>query len=150
VSFSYDFTSAPLIANVRLLISDTQAPGIFSDEEITAFYNIQASQFQSSQFYSYPVGRNLPASPVSFLRVAALALSALASNQSRLASITQLLDVHLAPGVAAKALRDQAAEYRAIDDDAGAFAVIEQVNTSWNMRDRFWAQVQRQGGGAIS
>jgi hypothetical protein len=87
---------------------------------------------------------------VSFLRVAALALSALASNQSRLASITQLLDVHLAPGVAAKALRDQAAEYRAIDDDAGAFAVIEQVNTSWNMRDRFWAQVQRQGGGAIS
>lgn len=44
--FSYDFTSAPLIANVRLLSADTQSPGILSDEEITALYNIQASQFQ--------------------------------------------------------------------------------------------------------
>ncbi len=151
VPFSYSFDSNPLVAYVRLLISDTvntdANPAIFSDTEITAFYAIQQSQFQSSMFFSGPAGRNLPLSPVSYLRVAALALDSLASNKSRLSSITQLLDVHLSPDKAANALRAQAAEYRAVDDDAGAFSIIEQVTTGWAFEQRFWSQIQRQQGG---
>lgn len=147
MSFTYSFTDAPAIAYVRLLISDTTAPGIFSDEEITAFYAIQRSQFQSSMFYSYPAGQNLPLQPLSYLRVAALALDSLASNQARLASITQLLDVHLAPSVAAKSLREQADNYRQVDDDSGAMAIIEQCPTVWAFQDRYWNQIQRQSGG---
>ena len=146
MSFTYSFTTNPLVAYVRLLISDTQAPGIFSDEEIGAFYNIQASTWQTSMFFSFPAGATLPSQPVSYVRVAALALDTLAANLSRLASVTQLLDVHLAPAAASKALRDQAAEYRAIDDDAGAFAVIECCPTSWAFQDRYWKCIQRQSG----
>lgn len=154
MSFTYDLTSNPTVAYVRLLISDTvdnppTQPAIFSDEEITAFYRIQQAQFQSSMFFSGPAGRNLPASPVSYLRVAALALDSIAANKSRLASITQLLDVHLSPNVAAKALRDQAAAYRETDDNSGAFAIIEQCTTGWSFRDRFWSQIQRQQGGGF-
>jgi len=149
--FSYDFDTAPLVANIRLLISDTinteENPAIFSDTEINAFYRIQQSQFQSSMFFSGPAGRNLPLTPVSYLRVAALALDSLASNKARLSSITKLLDVSLSPDKAALALRDQAKCYRETDDDAGAFAIYEQVTTVWSFRDRFWSQIQRQQGG---
>jgi len=71
-------------------------------------------------------GQNLPTSPVSYLRSAALLLDALAANKSRLASIKQLLDVRLDSSDAAIQLRATAAEYRSVDDDAGAFAIIEQ------------------------
>lgn len=147
--FSYNTNPFDAVSYVRLLISDTESPGIFSDEEINAFYAIQRAQFQSSMFYSYPAGQNLPAQPVSYLRVAALALDSLASNRARLSSITQLLDVHLDPAVASKSLRDQAADYREVDDNAGAISIIEQCTTTWGFRDRFWNQVQRQSGGVV-
>jgi len=156
MSFSYNFATAPLIANVRLLISDTinnppSQPAIFQDEEITALYNIQQSTWQTSMFFSWPAGQTLPSNPVSTLRVAALALDALASNQARLASVLRILDVTLNPALASKALRDQANEFRTIEDNAGAFAIIEQCPTSWAFQDRFWKQVQRQAsGGALS
>ncbi len=153
IDFTYDFNTNPTVAYVRLLIADTvntdAQPAIFSDTEINAFYVIQMSQFQSSMFFSGPAGRNLPASPLSYLRVAALALDALASNKARLSSITKLLDVSLSPDKAAVALRDQAAEYRKIDDESGAFVMIEQCNTQWAFIDRYWAQVQRQTGGGF-
>jgi len=149
--FSYSFDTNPLVANVRLLISDTvntdENPAIFNDDEINAFYRIQQSQFQSSMFFSGPAGRILPLTPVSYLRVAALALDSLASNKARLSSITKLLDVSLSPDKAALALRDQAKAYRETDDDAGAFCIYEQVSTCWSFRDRFWSQIQRQQGG---
>jgi hypothetical protein len=151
VAFSYDFAVAPLIGYVRLLIGDTNsAKAIFSDEEITAAYNIQASQFQSSMFFSYPSGNNLPSTPVSYLRVAALLLDSLASSKSRLASVVQILDVKLDVSKAAEALRDQAKAYRDTDDDAGAFAIIEQCNNAWSFKQRFWSQVQRQSGGGLT
>ena len=132
---------------MRLLISDTQSVGhVFEDSEITMAYNIQASQFQSSQLWSGAQGANLPSSPVSYLRVAALLLDCLASNKARLAAVTRILDVELSPEVASKSLRDQAASYRQTDDDAGAFFIIEQVSDQWSFRDRFWKQIQRQTG----
>lgn len=131
---------------VRALIADTVASGhIFEDSEILGFYRIQAAQFQSGQAYSGAAGANLPATPVSYLRVAALALDALASSKSRLSSVTEILDVKLSPAAAAKALHDQAAAYREVDDNSGAFAIIEQVKTTFDYKNRFWAQVMRQG-----
>lgn len=146
-TYTYGYGANPPVDYPRLLISDTGPTWIFADEEINSAFLIQQNQFQSSMFFSTNDGRYLPALPVSYLRVAALLLDSLASNKARLSSITQLLDVHLDPSKAAKALQDQAAAYRATDDDAGAFAIIEQCPTQWAFEDRYWKQVQRQSGG---
>ena len=133
---------------VRLLIPDTQSPGIFSDDEINGFLAINSMTWQSSMFYSGPGGAvNLPQTPSNFLRAAALALNTLAGNSSRLAGVTQLLDVKLNPAAAAKALQDTAQRYLDMDDNSGAFAIAEQVTTVWAFRDRWLAQLQRQTGG---
>ncbi len=147
MSFSYQFGANPQVDYIRLLISDTNETNhVFEDSEISMTYAIQASFFQSSMFYSPPAGRNVPTSPVSYLRVAALLLDSLAANKSRLSSITQLLDVKLSPNVAAKSLREQAQAYRDVDDDSGAFMIIEQAPTCWAFVDRYWNQVARQQG----
>jgi hypothetical protein len=150
MSFSYNPGAAMSQSDyVRLLISDTQPVGyIFEDEEIAGFLAIQAMQFQSGQFYSglAPSGANLPAAPISLLRTAALALDSLAANKARLASIKQLLDVKLDSSDAAIQLRATAAEYREVEDNSGAFAIIEQCNDTFSFRQRFWQQVQRQQG----
>jgi hypothetical protein len=149
MSFTYDFTNNPQVAYVRLLIPDTQATkAIFSDEEITAFYYIQSAQFQSSMKYTPPAGAlTLPSQPVSYLRVAALALDSLANNAARLGDAIRVLDVDIR--AAAKHLRDAAAALRTIDDESGAFAIIEQTPTQWAFADRWWKQAQRQSGGLI-
>lgn len=152
MSFSYGPLSSPPTSNPtidapRLLVSDTNsAQPVFQDEEILLAYQINASQFQSSMFYSGASGRNLPASPLSYLRCAATLLDALAANKARLASVQQMLDVKLDASKAAKALQDQAKVYRDTDDNAGAFMIIEQVNDFFSFSDRFWKQVQRQSG----
>ncbi len=147
MSFSYQFGANPPIDYPRFLISDTDASNyIFEDSEITMATIIQGLSWQSSMQYSGVAGStNLPTPPVSYRRVAATLLDSLAANASRLSQITQLLDVQLSPGTAAKALRDQAACLRE-EDDAGAFVIIEQVQTGapWAFRDRWWAQIQRQ------
>ncbi len=135
---------------VRLLVSDTQSLNhVFEDSEILGAYQIQAAQFQSSQFYSFAAGQNLPQQPLSYLRVAALLLDALAANKSRLASIKQLLDVRLDASDAAIQLRATAKGYRETDDNSGAFFVIEMVQQGdpFSFKDRFWSQVQRLSAG---
>lgn len=145
MSATYQYGANPSIDYPRLLIADTDTTNpIFQDSEITAAYSIVAAQYQSGMFYSGTTGANLPATPVSYLRVAALLLDALASNNSRLSGAVKILDVQLDIGKAAQAIRDQANSYRATDDDAGAFAIIEQVNNEWSFIDRFWKTVQRQ------
>lgn len=129
---------------VRLLISDTvDLNHIFEDSEIEGAYRIQQATWQSAQLYSAGGGSYLPSSPVSYFRVAAMLLDAIAANKSRLSSITQLLDVKLSPEASAKALRDMAAGYREIDDNSGAFAIVEQVNNNWSFKQRVWNQYQR-------
>ena len=139
---------------VRQLIPDTTntdaLPGIFNDYEITNLFTVARRVFQSSMFFSPPTGRNLPYSPVSLLRVAAIGIDIIASNTAQLAMITKLLDVSLSPAAAAKILADRANQYRTIDDESGAFAIIEQCGTVWATQRRFWNQVQRmQGGGGF-
>lgn len=151
MSFSYVYGTP--IFYVRLLIPDTNsASPIFQDDEIQGFLDINQMTWQSSMFSSYAGGSvNLPCTPSNFLRAAALALRALAGNAARLAAVTQLLDVHLAPAAAAAALNKQADSYMEMDDNSGAFAIAEQVTTVWAFRDRWLAMLQRQtGGGGFS
>ena len=151
MSWTYQFGANPQIDYPRMLISDTNSSRqLFQDSEILAAYGIQASVFQSSMFYSPPMGATtLPTSPVSYFRVAAILLDCMAASNALIAAVIQLLDVKLAPDKAADALRAMAADYRKVDDESGAFVIIEQVNTSWAFRDRFWSQVQRQQSGAL-
>ncbi len=137
---------------VRLLVSDTQSLNhIFEDTEILGAYRIQQNVFMSSQFYSGSGGQTtLASSPVSYLRVAALLLDALAANKARLASIKQLLDVRLDSSDASIQLRETAASYRECDDNSGAFAIIEQVNDSWSFKDRWLKTFQRMSGGMLT
>lgn len=137
---------------VRLLIPDTGTGSppqfAFTNEEIQAFYVIQMSQFQSLMFFSQNAGRNLPATPLSYLRVAALALGVLAGNAAKAGVVTRLLDVDLNPN-AYKNFRDMADNYRQVDDESGAIAIVEQCTTVWAFRDRFWSQWARQSAGGI-
>ena len=146
MSFSYNLGANMAVDAPRMLFGDTKATNhIFEDEEILSFTQIQAMQFQSSMFYSGSptAGANLPSSPVSYLRVAAMMCDALASNKSRL-DLTHLQDANTDFHGSSKALRDQANQWRAVDDDSGAFVIIEQCHTGWGFMDRFWKQVQRQ------
>lgn len=152
--FTYQFGENPAIDYPRLLISDTNEFGpdgvargyVFADAEILMATRILAMQFQSAQFFSPPAGQNLPVSPVSYLRVAATLLDAMAANKAKLSSITQILDVKLDPSKAALYLREQAAALREVDDNGGAFMVIEQVTNGWTLTERYWNQIQRQQG----
>ncbi len=147
MAFTYAYGANPVIDYPRMLIADTECTNhIFEDSEIMAFYVIQSAQFQSSMLYSFGQGQNLPMPPVSYLRVAALMLMAIAGSQSRL-RITKLLDVSLSPDKAAQSLRDQANQWLEMDDNAGAFVIIEQVKNGWDFQDRFWKQMQRTTGG---
>lgn len=144
MSFSYQLGANPTIDFPRLLVGDTQESGhIFEDEEITSATTLISLQYQSSMQFSNGAGRNLPSTPVSYLRVAAILLDALAASKSRLA-LTKLLDATVSFTAVAKALREQAQEYRDVDDNAGAFMIIEQCNTGFSFLDRFYKQVQRQ------
>lgn len=144
MAFTYQFGANPGIDFPRMLIGDTQdTDHIFEDSEIQSAYVIQAAQFQSSMLYSGGAGQNLPSSPVSYLRVAALLLDALASSKARLI-VSKLLDATITPAQTAKALHDQAQAWREVEDNSGAFCIIEQCTTSFNFLSRFYAQVQRQ------
>lgn len=144
MSFSYNAGSNPTIDYPRMLIGDTvDANHIFEDSEILSAYAIQQATVSSSMAYTFPGGKALPSSPVSYLRVAAILLKSLASNRSRI-MVSKLLDVNITPAQTAKALRDQANDWLDQEDNAGAFAVIEQCNTGWSFIERFVAQIQRQ------
>lgn len=153
MSFSYQFGANPPIDYPRMLVSDTQqfqADGVtrayvFEDQEILSFAQIVGSVYQSGMFYSGLGGQTqLPGNP-SWVRIAAYMLNALAANSARLASVTQILDVKLSPGTAAKSLKDQAQAWLDLDDNSGAFAIIEQVTDDASFQSRWFKQWQRLG-----
>lgn len=158
MSFSYGAGTNPPIDYPRLLISDTQqfaADGVtrlyvFEDSEILAAATITAGIWQSSQFFSGVDGvASLPSSPSNYLRTAATLLYSLAANNARLAAIKQILDVRVDATDAADQMRKTAQSYLDLDDNSGAFAIIEMVNSDFSFRDRFWKQVQRQSAGGL-
>ena len=154
-TFSYQFGANPPIDYPRIMISDTQeylpdgvTPGyVFADQEIQAITQVVASPFQSAQFYSPPQGQYLPQGVVMpWYRIAASLLDCMAANKAKLASIKRILDVQLDSSDAAKFLQAQAKAYRDLDDNCGAFYIVEQVCNEWSLVNRYWAQVQRQQG----
>jgi hypothetical protein len=154
-TFTYQYGANPPIDYPRLMISDTQQflPDgttlgyVFADQEIQAITQVVASPFQSAQFYTPPQGQYLPQGVVMpWYRIAAALLDCMAANKAKLASIKRILDVQLDSADAARWLQEQAKQYREIDDNSGAFFVIEQVQNDWALVNRYWAQVQRQQG----
>lgn len=146
MAFTYNFGNNLIIDAPRAIIGDTECDGhIFEDSEIMMMYTIQQSQFQSLMLYSGSMGANLPSTPISYLRVAALLLDCQANFKARLpGGLTKLLDVSLSPKDISKSLRDAAAALREIDDNAGAVVLIEQCTTTFSFVDRFFRQIQRQ------
>ena len=154
-TFSYNYGSNPPIDYPRIMISDTQQFGpdgvtpiyVFADQEIQAAVQIEASTFQSAQFYTPPGGIALPQGVVMpWRRIAATLIDCIVANKAKLASIKRILDVQLDSSDAAKWLQSQAKAYRDTDDNSGAIFIIEQVNNEWALQQRYWAQVQRQQG----
>ena len=148
---TYSGGANPSIDYVRLLVADTNtAAPIFQDSEITAAMSINQAVGQSSMFYSYScLSQYLPQAPTNYLRAAALLLTSLAGNSARFASVVGLLDVKLNAAAASTALLATAQRYLDMDDNSGAFAIAEQVNTVWSFRDRWLAMLQRQTGGGF-
>jgi hypothetical protein len=148
---SFSYTPGTPIFYVRLLIPDTDSSNpIFQDAEIQGFMDVNQMTWQSSMYSSYQAGTlQLPSTPSNFLRAAALALNSLAGNASRLAAVVGLLDVKLNAAAAANALQARAQFYLGMDDNSGAFAIYEQVTTTWSFRDRWLSMLQRQTGGGF-
>lgn len=160
-TFSYTPELRDPLSMVRMLIADTQefaADGttpafVFSDDEIAQAFALQASLLTVHVIGGGFGGVNAfpqayPPLPVSPLRAAALLMDALASNQARLQSVTKLLDVSLSP-LTAKDMRAQADAWRKLDDESGAFLVVEQVTTTFAFRDRWFGQWARNGQGVV-
>lgn len=148
MSFTYDFTTAPLLSQIRLLVADTDSANpVFSDDEVNQALALESSQglFMSGQASPTANGVAVPTVPqiYSVRRSAALLLDALASNKSRLGAVTKLLDVSLDVGAAAKALREQAQAFRDMEANMGHFAIAEMVEDQFSARERVWKQFLR-------
>lgn len=104
-----DYSTPP--GQVRLLVNDTEQPGIFDDAHIAGFLTICGGHV---------------------LLAAAMALDAMASDESLLSKKIRTQDLQTdGPAVAeslrahAKALRQQAATEAATAEDAPAFEIVE-------------------------
>lgn len=155
MSFTYDFTAATQLSQVRLLIADTtDSPSppfpLFQDAEILQAMQLESSQGLYVSGQANPTGMNIqiPYVPqvVSVYRAAALLLNALASNKSLLAAVNQVLDVHVSADKAAQELRATAKMYRDTEMNAGHFAIAEMVNDQFQARERVYKQILRLWG----
>lgn len=156
MAFTYHFCDGTndRIDFIRAMIADTvdvNPEGVvhtWEDSEIEGFYRMVGMVWQSSMQYSGTMGvANLPSPPVSIFRVAAAMLDAQACNGAKLAGALELLDAKVNLSDGANLFHQQAAAMREIDDNSGSFAIVEQTNTIFAYRDKFWAGWQRQIGG---
>lgn len=110
MSFTYDVTNDN--GRVRLLIADTQeATPLFSDEEIGCFL----------EFEGDGEGVNNPR------RAAALALETIAVDSVRTLKVVQMLDLKTDGAAVARALRQQAQEWRTQADASGGIEIIQML-----------------------
>ena len=157
MAFTYNYGANPPIDWPRLMASDTvefdsngQRVYAFEDSEIQAFTQIESQVWQSGMYWSGWAGNaTLPSNPVPWNRIAARLLDSLAANYARIAIVSGVLDVKLNAAAAAD-MRATAAALRELDDNSGAFVLIEQVNNVFSFRDRYWKSVQRQSGGGVA
>jgi hypothetical protein len=145
MSFTYDFTTAPLLSQVRMLVPDTVAPGIFSDAEVNQAIAIESSQGLYASGMADSTGTSVPP-PVqvySIRRAAALLVDCLAGSSARLAIIQQALDVKLDHAKASDALRTYAEALRDTEMNSGAFAIAEMALDPFSARERVYKQILR-------
>ena len=145
MSFSYSFTDNPLVAQVRMLVPDTVAPGIFSDEEVNQAIYIESAQglYTSSQFVSGAISAVAPQQVYSIRRAAALLVDVLANNWGRLSVIEQMLDIKINGAASAKALGDRAESLRRTEAMSGAYAIAEWVVDNFTAQERVYKQMLR-------
>lgn len=144
MSFSYDWTNGPTVAQVRLMVGDTSntAPGpIFQDEEINGVL-----QANSSQGIIVGLSGFNPAVPVaqvySFGRTAAMLLNGMGAVRAR-TLVKKVLDVDVDGASATAALQKLGQQYIDQETSAGYFAIAEMVQDPFSMRERLWKQLFR-------
>lgn len=146
-TFTYNFSQNLQLSQVRMLIADTNiSKPVFDDDEVMNALQLTSSQgiFTSGQAVSFGVSYPQPVPLIySVYRAAALLLDCIAANKSKLASITELLDVKLSPDKAATALRAQAAEYRNLASNDGSFAIAEITYDEFSARERIYKMILR-------
>lgn len=145
MSFTYDWSSNATIAQVRLMVGDTDPtpPGpYFQDAEIMG-----ALQVNSSQNIIIGLSGYTPAIPVaqqySFARAAAMLLSGLGATRAR-NLFRQVTGVTIDGGAASKALCALGDSYITRENQQGYFAVAEMCVDQFSYRERLTAMLLRQ------
>jgi len=146
--FTFDFATEPLLSQVRALIPDTTPPGIFSDDEINMFINLESSQglYVSGQGAPTASSRTVVPLVYSVRRSAAMALDVIANKLTRLAGVVQILDVKLQLNVAAAQAKANAKDLRDQEARLGSFAIAELVYDQFSARERIYSQLLRLEG----
>lgn len=148
MSFSYNLAPGSpiiLLSTVRMLVPDTQAPGIFSDDEVNQAIYIESSQGLYTSGQAAPTGNSqiCPVQVYSPRRAAALLVDIIANDWGKLAVVEQILDVKINGSAASKALGDRAESLRRTEAMSGAFAIAEWVVDSFTAYERVWKQMLR-------
>lgn len=146
MSFTYNFTTAPLLSQVRMLVPDTDSTHvIFQDEEVNQAIFIESSQGLYASGMADNTGNSVqpPIQVYSIRRAAALLVDILAGSSARLAIIEQILDVKLNAAKAADALRAYAKSLRDTEMNSGAFAIAEMTLDPFSARERVYKQILR-------
>jgi hypothetical protein len=143
--FTFDFNTEPLLSQVRALIPDTDPPGIFSDDEINMFINLESSQGLYVSGQAAPTASSRTVLPIiySVRRSAAMGLDIIANKLTRLAGVVQILDVKLQLNVAAAQAKADAKDLRDQEARMGHFAIAEMVNDQFSARERVYNQMLR-------
>jgi len=139
---TYQFGANPPIDYPRMLIADTGPNFIFQDSEIQAASNI-IPVFVITPNGGFGQTQQANLFPPSYYRIAAILLDSLASNKARLANTLKLLDINTDTSKAAQELRATAKEFRDIEDNSGAFAIVEMVPNNYAAYERVWKQLLR-------
>lgn len=144
--FTYDFSSQPLLSQVRMLVPDTDPDNaIFSDDEVNQAIYIESSQGLYASGQAVPGGSPVvgPAQVYSIRRAAALLIDCIAGSNAKLAIIESMLDVKLNGANASEALHALANGLRETEANSGAFAIAEWVVNNFAAQERVWKQQLR-------
>ena len=145
MSFTYNFATATILSQVRMLIPDTTPPGIFSDDEVNQAVYLESSQGLYVSGQSAPLAAVSVALPqiYSVRRSAAMLLDVIASKLSQQAAVESILDVKMQCAQAASEAAKRADSLRQQEEDMGNFAIAEMVNDPFSARDRVYKQLLR-------
>lgn len=141
MSFTYDWTNYPQLAQLRLMVGDTDSTmPVFQDAEIQGALTATSSASIIVALSGYN-----PAVPqtFSFGRAAAMLLQGLAASKAAII-VNRALDINATPSAAAAALQKLAQSYIDQENTAGYFAVAEMGDGAFWMRERLWKMLYRE------